>query len=122
MIGAFAMMLTIDWPLTLGMLGVFALALVPVTIIGQRLRRLSRRTQNQVATMTANVTEGLAGIRMARTYQLEEPLATSAAEVFEGLFGLKVKVNLWQSRHLAPDGDTRRRSRWRSCSMSWAGG
>ena len=35
---------------------------------------------------------------MARTYQLEEPLAESAADVFEGLFGLKVKVNRWQAR------------------------
>ncbi len=98
MIGAFAMMLTIDWPLTLGMLAVFALALAPVTIIGQRLKRLSRRTQNQVAAMTSSVTEGLAGIRMARTYQLEEPLAENAGNVFEGLFGLKVKVNRWQAR------------------------
>jgi subfamily B ATP-binding cassette protein MsbA len=97
-VGAFAIMLTIDWPLTLGMLAVFMLALLPVTIIGQRLKRLSRRTQNQVATMTSSVTEGLAGIRMARTYQLEEPLAESAGLVFEGLFGLKVKVNRWQAR------------------------
>jgi len=98
MVGAFAMMLTIDWPLTLGMLAVFLVALLPITIIGQRLKRLSRRTQNQVATMTSSVTEGLAGIRMARTYRLEEPLADNAADVFEGLFGLKVKVNRWQAR------------------------
>jgi len=97
-VGAFAMMLTIDWPLTVGMLLVFLLALLPVTIIGQRLKRISRRTQNQVASMTASVTEGLAGIRMARTYRLEEPLAESAGAVFEGLFGLKVKANRWESR------------------------
>jgi subfamily B ATP-binding cassette protein MsbA len=97
-VGAFAMMLTIDWPLTLGMLAVFLLALLPVTIIGQRLKRISRRTQNQVASMTSSVTEGLSGIRMARTYRLEEPLAESAGLVFEGLFGLKVKANRWQAR------------------------
>lgn len=97
-IGAFGMMLTIDWPLTLGMIAVFAMALIPVTVIGSRLKKLSRKTQTQVAAMTSNVTEGLAGIRMARTYRLEEPLAENAAEVFEGLFGLKVKVNRWQAR------------------------
>lgn len=97
-IGAFAMMLTIDWALTLGMLVVFLLALAPVTIIGQRLKRISRRTQNQVAAMTSSVTEGLAGIRMARTYRLEEPLSENAATVFEGLFGLKVKANRWEAR------------------------
>ena len=57
-----------------------------------------RRTQNQVAAMTANVTEGLSGIRMARTYRLEEPLAESAAGVFETLFGLKVRENRWSAR------------------------
>lgn len=97
-IGAFAMMLTIDWALTLGMIVVFLLALAPVTIIGQRLKRISRRTQNQVAAMTSSVTEGLSGIRMARTYRLEEPLSENAAAVFEGLFGLKVKANRWEAR------------------------
>ncbi|MBP7000843.1 ABC transporter ATP-binding protein [Amaricoccus sp.] len=98
MVGAFGMMLTIDWPLTLAMFGVFLVALFPVIIIGQRLRRVSRRTQNQIASMTSTVTEGLSGIRMARTYQLEEPMAESAGLVFEGLFGLKVKANKWQAR------------------------
>jgi subfamily B ATP-binding cassette protein MsbA len=97
-IGAFGMMLTIDWALTLGMIVVFLLALAPVTIIGQRLKRISRRTQNQVAAMTSSVTEGLSGIRMARTYRLEEPLSENAAAVFEGLFGLKVKANRWEAR------------------------
>jgi subfamily B ATP-binding cassette protein MsbA len=97
-IAAFGAMLTIDWALTLGMIGVFLLALLPVTLIGSRLKRLSRKTQVQVASMTSNVTEGLSGIRMARTYRLEEPLTENAGEVFEGLFGLKVKVNRWQAR------------------------
>ena len=38
--------------------------------------------------MTSEVTEGLSGIRMARTYRLEEPLAENADGVFERLFGL----------------------------------
>ena len=97
-VGAFGMMLTIDWALTLGMIAVFLLALLPVTIIGGRLKKISRRTQNQVAAMTSSVTEGLAGIRMARTYRLEEPLVEGAGAVFEGLFGLKVKANRWEAR------------------------
>ncbi len=97
-VGAFAMMLTIDWPLTLGMIAVFALALAPVQVIGARLKKLSRATQIQVASMTANVTEGLSGIRMARTYRLEAPLIETASAVFEGLYRLKIKVNRWQAR------------------------
>ena len=94
----FVVMLTIDWPLTLGMCVVFAAALVPVNRIGLRLRRLSKRTQAEVAAMTSQVTEGLAGIRMARAYRLEEPLAMHADSVFERLFGLRIKVNRAQAR------------------------
>ena len=48
--------------------------------------------------MTSEVTEGLAGIRMARAYRLEEPLSASAATVFERLFGLRIRQNRWQAR------------------------
>jgi subfamily B ATP-binding cassette protein MsbA len=94
-------LLTIDWRLTVGIIAIFSIALVPVNIIGRRLRKLSKRTQAEVATMTAQVAEGLAGIRMARTYRLEEPLSQSAEGVFERLFGLRIRQNRWQAR-IAP--------------------
>ena len=94
----FMVLLSIDWALTLGICAIFAVALIPVNRIGRRLRRLSRSTQIEVASMTTEVTEGLAGIRMARTYRLEEPLAESAAGVFERLFGLRIRQNRWQAR------------------------
>ncbi len=93
-----AVMLSIDWSLTLGICVIFALALIPVNRIGTRLRRLAKRTQAEVASMTSEVTEGLAGIRMARTYRLEEPLAENAGGVFERLFGLRIRQNRWQAR------------------------
>jgi subfamily B ATP-binding cassette protein MsbA len=94
-------MLSIDWAITIGMLAIFAVALVPVNVIGRRLRKLSKRTQTEIASMTSEVAEGLSGIRMARTYRLEEPLAASAEGVFERLFGLRLKQNRWQAR-IAP--------------------
>ena len=71
---------------------------MPVNRIGTRLRKLARRTQAEVAAMTSEVTEGLAGIRMARTYRLEEPLSHNAEGVFERLFGLRRRQNRWQAR------------------------
>ena len=91
-------MMTIDWPLTVGICLVFALALVPVNRIGGRLRRLAKTTQAEVASMTSEVTEGLSGIRMARTYRLEEPLSVSADGLFERLFGLRNRQYRWQAR------------------------
>ena len=98
MVFSFAAMLTIDWPLTLAMILIFGLAVLPVNLIGSRLKKLSRKTQAEIASMTSEVTEGLSGIRMARTYQLEEPLSENAATVFERLFGLKNKQNQWSAR------------------------
>jgi subfamily B ATP-binding cassette protein MsbA len=94
----FVVLLTIDWPLTVGVCAVFALALVPVNRIGRRLRRLAKRTQAEVAAMTSEVAEGLAGIRMARTYRLETPLAENAEGVFERLFGLRITQVRVQAR------------------------
>ncbi len=94
----FGVMLSIDWSLTLAIFAVFTIAVVPVNIIGRRLRKLSRNTQAQVATMSSQVTEGLASIRMARTYRLEEPLSENADTIFERLFGLRMKQNQWQAR------------------------
>lgn len=98
MVTTFAVMLTIDWPLTLAMIVIFGLAVLPVNMIGSRLKKISRKTQIEVSTMTTDVTEGLSGIRMARTYRLEEPLAQNAETVFERLFGLKNKQNAWSAR------------------------
>ena len=58
-------MLTIDWSLTLLVLVIFSLALVPVNMIGRKLRRIANRTQRQIGRMTSEITEGLSGIRMA---------------------------------------------------------
>ncbi|CAN5597249.1 hypothetical protein BH23PSE1_BH23PSE1_16600 [soil metagenome] len=96
--GTFAVMLSIDLALTLLLIGIFALAFGPVTAIGRKLKRLSRRTQAQVAGMTSEVAEGLAGIRMARTYQLEAPLAAHADAVFDALRDLKQRQNRWSAR------------------------
>jgi ATP-binding cassette, subfamily B, bacterial MsbA len=97
-VATFLVLLSIDWGLTIGICSVFALALVPVNRIGRRLRRLAKHTQAEVASMTSEVTEGLSGIRMARTYRLETPLAENAEGVFERLYGLKTTQNRVQAR------------------------
>jgi ATP-binding cassette, subfamily B, bacterial MsbA len=94
----FGVMLSIDWPLTIALLLVFTLAYTPITVIGRKLKRLSSETQGKIAGMTAEVTEGLSGIRMARTYQLEEPLTDHAGHVFDTLRALKQKQNRWSAR------------------------
>jgi subfamily B ATP-binding cassette protein MsbA len=60
------------------------------------LRRISARTQKEIAAMTESVNEGLSGIRMVRTYRLEKRMLGNANSVFENLFKLKVSMIKWQ--------------------------
>ncbi|HEU0221257.1 MAG TPA: ABC transporter transmembrane domain-containing protein, partial [Paracoccaceae bacterium] len=52
-LGAFTQMLAIDWVLTAGVIAIFLAAMVPISHIGTRLKRISRRTQEQIGSMTA---------------------------------------------------------------------
>jgi subfamily B ATP-binding cassette protein MsbA len=97
-IGLFATLLYIDWELTLYALVALPLAGVPIASIGKRLRRIARRSQEQAARMTARVNEGLAGIRLSKTYQLEDYLSSRAVETFEEQRKLKVKATSQRAR------------------------
>ena len=97
LIAAIVVMLSIDWAMAIGLVLVFALAFGPIGIAGVRIRRISVDTQGEIAHMTGRVNEGLSGIRMVRTYQLEERLKSTSNDVFEKLFGLRVALVKWQA-------------------------
>ncbi len=87
-----AVMLSIDWVITLTLVGVFSLAVYPVNRIGARLHVVSRQTQDDLALMTGEISEALSSIRMARAYQLEPYLLRSAGTVFDRLLLLKLRL------------------------------
>lgn len=87
-----AVMLSIDWVITLTFVGVFSLAVWPVNRIGGRLHTVSRDTQDDLARMTGEISEALGSIRMARSYQLEPYLIRTAGTVFNRLLALKTKL------------------------------
>jgi len=91
-IATVAVMLTIDWLITLTLVFVFSLAVLPVNRIGARLHKVSRTTQDDLAEMTSDVSEALSGVRMARTYQLEKYLIKNAKGIFDRLLLLKQKL------------------------------
>ncbi len=93
-----AVMLSIDWVITLTLVAVFSLAVYPVNRIGARLHVVSRDTQDDLALMTGEISEALGSIRMARAYQLEPYLLKSAGTVFDRLLGLKLRLIRLQSR------------------------
>ena len=91
-------MLSIDWSITIVLLAVFSLAIVPVNMIGAKIRKITRRSQAQLSQMNNDVVEGLSGIRMARTYQLEKHLGDTADVIFDDLYGLNLRIQKWQAR------------------------
>ncbi|MCF6272170.1 MAG: ABC transporter ATP-binding protein/permease [Rhodobacteraceae bacterium] len=93
-----AVMLSIDWVITLTLVAVFSLAVWPVNRIGARLHIVSRHTQQDLALMTSEVSEALGSIRMARAYQLEPYLLRSAGTIFERLLALKLRLIRLEAR------------------------
>ncbi len=91
-------MFSIDWQLTIMLVVVFAAAVIPVNIIGIRIKQITKESQGMRGTMNRDVTEGLAGIRMARTYQIEKHLEKTAQEVFNGLFVRSLKIKKLKAR------------------------
>lgn len=97
LIATVAVMLSIDWAMTLALLCIFALVFAPVGLAGSRIRNTSRDIQQEIAEMTKAVNEGLSGIRMVRTYQLEDTLKSTSNKSFERLFNLRVAIVKWQA-------------------------
>ncbi len=91
-------MLSIDWLITIFLLLVFSLAVVPVNMIGRKIRKITRSNQERLAEMNRDVVEGLSGIRMVRTYQLEDHLDQTAGSIFNDLYYLNLSIQKWQAR------------------------
>jgi ATP-binding cassette, subfamily B, bacterial MsbA len=85
-------LLWIDWKSTIvaGLVAPFVIP--PIARIGKRLRRVATATQEQVGQMAADVSESLAGARVAKTYKLEPYLKDRAAQTFDAIRDLKMKA------------------------------
>ena len=94
----FVVMLTIDWAMTIGLAAIFSLALYPVNLIGRRVRSVMEKTQRQIAMMNSGLTEGLSGIRVTRTYQLEDHMGRGLSNLFENLRVLGIRNLKLQAR------------------------
>jgi len=97
-VAAIAVMLSIDWQITLVLLVIFALAIAPVNSIGSKIRRISKGTQAQLSGMNSEIVEGISSIRMARTYQLEDHLNKTASGTFEKIEFLRIMDMKWKGR------------------------
>ncbi|HKH33958.1 MAG TPA: ABC transporter ATP-binding protein [Beijerinckiaceae bacterium] len=64
----------------------------PIAKIGQKLKRVSMATQEQIGAMASLVSESLAGARVAKTYGMEAYLKQRVARTFDEIRRLKMKA------------------------------
>lgn len=80
---ALGVMLWIDWPLALLVLGVFALAASPLQRIAKRARRQTRSAQTQMGDLAAALSESFEAAGPVRMFRLEEQERARLAERFQ---------------------------------------
>lgn len=93
-----ATLLWLDWLLAIVVLLVYPIAMQPIFAIGRRQRRQSANLQEQMADMTALLSETLQGSRVTRSYTLEDHEITRTNTAFEKLFERTLKLILGRAR------------------------
>ncbi|MEO6015592.1 MAG: ABC transporter transmembrane domain-containing protein [Devosia sp.] len=89
-IGAVAMMFVTSWWLTLAVIVVAPAAILPVIILARRLRKMSRRTQDALAEMSAMATEALGSSKTIKSFVQEPYQSASYAERAEESYRAEV--------------------------------
>ncbi len=71
-LGLVAMLFAIDWKLTLMVLVFFPLVIVPIVVLGKKVRRSAKAGLNTTITQASLIVEVLSGIRVVKAFNLEE--------------------------------------------------
>jgi len=87
-----AYMIWSDPLLSLVVLGVYPIAVLPVMNIGKRLKRVARRTQEELADMLSLLSEKLGSARLVKTFGLEDYAASRMIGSFEQIYALRMKA------------------------------
>ncbi len=92
LIGLIISMFWLNWTLALAVIIVYPLAVFPIVKIGKRSRSLSNLMQEHVGKSSAFITESFSGIRLIKSYQLEDVQNKKANTYFEELKTIIIKV------------------------------
>lgn len=91
-IAALAFMFVRDWALALFLLVAYPIAFLPIIRLGERIRKTSRRAQEQAGEMTALLTEAFQGARTVKAFGLEDFQKSRARASFEDRARLYLKI------------------------------
>lgn len=91
-VGYVAVLFYYDWNLALVCLTAAPLIVYPLVRLGQRVRRMSRRGQEQLAQVTHVATEGLAGHRIVKAFSAEAREGRRFADATNQLYRTNMKI------------------------------
>jgi subfamily B ATP-binding cassette protein MsbA len=91
-IAAVATMFYTDWAITLLLLVVYPLAFWPVVRLGERIRKTSRKSQEQAGALTSQLGEAFQGARTVKAFGLETYQRNRARAGFEERSRLYMKI------------------------------
>ncbi len=89
-IGSVFLMFWTSWWLALAVLVIAPATVIPVILLARRLRKMSRRTQDALAEMSAMATEALSSSRTIKSFVQEPHQSRAYAERAEGSFKAEV--------------------------------
>jgi ATP-binding cassette, subfamily B, bacterial MsbA len=85
-------MFYLDWVMSLIVLGVYPIAAIPVASLSKRLRRVAKRTQDELGDMTSLLTEKLSSARLIKSFRLEKYAGERLNQSFEQVYDLRMKA------------------------------
>lgn len=91
-IGLVASLFWLDWKFSLGALVLFPVCVVPITIYGRKVRRASKRTQENLAELAGILHENFTGVRVVRAFSMEQHEIGKFNENTNGLMRQSLKV------------------------------
>jgi len=74
-----------DWELSLWTFFVFPLAIVPISKLGRRMRKVTANTQEQMGLLTTYLEQSVQGIRVVKAYGMEDYEKTRVRQLIETL-------------------------------------
>lgn len=97
LIGAVAILLTMNTRFTLFILGIAPVLIIIAVIFGRRITKASTRIQDQLADSTVVAEEGLQGIRVVKSFGREGYEVGRYTNAMEATFGASLKMAVYNS-------------------------
>ncbi len=92
LVGLVTVMFVQDWRLALAAFVVFPVAVVPIARLGRRMRRVTGHTQEEMGQLMTILEQAIQGIRVVKSYVMEEYEKRRVAAVLDRILGLTLKA------------------------------